>query len=223
MIKAVLFDMDGLLIDSEPIWQEVETKVFSTVGINLTEEMCKETMGFRLDEMVAHWYNFKPWSNSKNAIKEIESNILDELVKKILCDAKPMPGVLESIRFFEEKNIPMAIASSSPLMVIEAVVKRFNLNEKFQLLHSAESEKYGKPHPAVYINTAHKLNVLPQESLAFEDSFNGLLSAKSARMKTVAIPDKKEFNNERFSIADFKLKSLLNFKEEHWNALNNIN
>ena len=220
MIKAVLFDMDGLLIDSEPIWQEVETKVFSGLGIHLTEEMCKQTMGFRLDEMVSYWYKFKPWSNDEDAENQVECEILAGLILKIIKMAKPMPGVLEILNFLKSKNIPLAIVSSSPLVIIEAVVKKFKLTEYFQLLHSAESEKYGKPHPSVYINAAHKLNVLPQESLTFEDSLNGLLSAKSARTKTVVVPDSKDFNNPVFSISDLKLSSLAQFNENIWDQLN---
>ncbi len=207
MIQAVIFDMDGLLIDSEPFWKAVEIEVFKTVGIDLTIEMCLETVGLRIDEVVEYWHDKQAWSNKTKAAVELE--IVDKMIERITYEGKALPGVYDILEFFWNKKIPMAIASSSYLSIIEAVVKRLKIKGLFEVLYSAEFEKYGKPNPATFITTAQKLGVSPMKCLVFEDSLNGVIAAKAARMITVAVP---EFDNPKFIIADKILNSL-----EDWN------
>ena len=92
----------------------------------------------------------------------------------------------------------------------------------FRVVHSAEQEEYGKPHPAVFLTTAKHLRISPAHCLVIEDSFNGLIAAKAARMKTVVIPMAEQWNEARFDIADSKLKSLREFSEPEWNHLNSL-
>jgi sugar-phosphatase len=207
MIQAVIFDMDGLLINSEPFWKAVEIEIFKTVNIELTEEMCLDTVGLRIDEVVTYWYEKQPWSNiSKQAIEE---EIVDKMIERITNEGEALPGVYDVIEFFWNKKIPMAIASSSYLRIIEAVVKRLKLKGLFEVIYSAEFEKYGKPNPGTFLTTAEKLGISPTNCLVFEDSLNGVLAGKSARMITIAVP---EFDNPKFIIADKILNSL-----EEWN------
>ena len=217
-ISAVIFDMDGLLVDSEPLWQKSEIAVFGTLGLDLTVSMCRQTMGLRIDEMVRYWYDRHPWELSKT-LKETELNIIEELLLNIKQFAQPMKGVDTVMEFFKQKKLPLAVASSSPQRVIEEMMLKFELSNEFVLLRSAEHEAYGKPHPAVFINTALALEVDPSSCLTFEDSFNGLLSAKAARTKTVAIPDNENFSKTVFDIADLKLKSLSEFTQPHYDLL----
>lgn len=218
MLKAVIFDMDGLLIDSEPLWQEAEKMVFKTVGIDLTTEMCHEVMGFRIEEVVQHWYRFKPWTNI--TLEEVKNNVLFEVAQLIEQKGRSMPGVNYILDFFQTQEFKIGLASASHLILINAVVKKIGVEKYFQVLHSAQFEEYGKPHPAVYIEAAKKLEVHPTECIAFEDSFNGLIAAKAARMKTVAIPEKNMIHQTRFDIADYKLNSLYDFNEKHLEELN---
>jgi sugar-phosphatase len=207
MIQAVIFDMDGLLINSEPFWKAVEIEVFKTVGIELTEEMCLDTVGLRIDEVVTYWHEKQPWSNISK--QEIEDKIVNKMIERITNEGEALPGVYDVIEFFWNKKTPMSIASSSYLSIIEAVVKRLKLEGLFEVIYSAEFEKYGKPNPATFLTTAEKLGVSPTNCLVFEDSFNGVLAGKSARMITIAVP---EFDNPKFIIADKILNSL-----EEWN------
>ena len=211
-LKAAIFDMDGLLINSEPFWQEAEKKIFSTVGIDLTTAMCEQTMGMRIDEVVDHWYNFNPWSGSRH--KEIENEILDEVERLILERGAPMPGVHHIISFFAEKKFKLALASSAHLRLIKTVLNKFNMQNTFEVVHSAEFEAKGKPDPSIYLSAAKFLGVNADECVAFEDSYNGLLSAKSAGMRTVAIPAPEHFNDEKFLIASMKLHSLAEMNDE---------
>jgi len=214
MIKAVIFDMDGLLIDSEPLWQEAEIATFRSVGISLDRTLCLETTGMRTDEMVAYWHRRYPWETPTK--KEIEHSIIDSIVKMVGVRGNPKEGVEQVMEFVKLQALKPALASSSPYPIIEAVVDKFNLREKFDVIYSAEEEEFGKPHPGVYITTARKLQLLPEECLAIEDSVNGVLSAKAAKMKCIAVPEGAARNDRRFAIADIVLDSLADLDAEVW-------
>lgn len=206
-IRLVIYDMDGLLIDSEPFWRQAEIKVFGTVGVELTEADCKATTGFRFDEVVEHWYHRQPWTHK--SIQQVHDEVLDEMERAILHQAQPMPGVIESLEFFAQHHKRMALASSSAMRLIKATVHKLGIEKYFDGILSAEHETYGKPHPAVFIRTAHTLQVREEHCLVLEDSFNGVLAAKAARMKCIAVPDKDHYADARFAIADARVPSLL--------------
>lgn len=205
--------MDGLLINSEPWWQQAEIEIFRKVDICLTREMCMETMGLRIDEVITHWHTRYPWTGTTKAA--LEDEIIDTVIKYIHLEAGPMEGVYEILDLLRGRSMQLALASSSPFRIIRAVVAKLGIGSYFQVLHSAEAEKYGKPHPDIYIHTAAQLGVTPMECVAFEDSFNGLVAARAARMKTVAVPDPVHSNHPRFGIAHIRLSSLKEFTPEH--------
>jgi mannitol-1-/sugar-/sorbitol-6-/2-deoxyglucose-6-phosphatase len=206
MHDTFIFDMDGLLVDSEPIWKLVEKKVFGQLGITLTDEMLRKVMGFRLSEVVAYWYQYQPWPDAD--LQQTEKDILAEMVTSIQSHAVAMSGVYELLSFLDGNGKTMALASSSPMILIDAVVDKLSIRKYFQILHSAQFEVHGKPHPAIFIHTAKQLNVSPYACVVFEDSINGVLAAKAARMTCIAVPEVATFDDPRFSIADFKISSL---------------
>lgn len=218
MINAAIFDLDGVLIDSEPLWKEAEKKIFRTVGINLTTEMCRQTTGLDCIDTIKHWYKFKSWKNKEPEI--LRDEIYAEILSLIKTKGRLKEDIERVLKIFKTKNIPVAIASSSPLEIIQTILHTFNLIDEFQVIHSSDSEKSGKPHPAVYLSTAGLLNVNPVKCLAFEDSFYGALSAKSAGMIVVALLDKEDYDNTKFNFVDLKISS---FKEFNEATLNNIN
>lgn len=217
MIQAVLFDMDGLLIDSEPIWREAEKEIFSLVNINLSDEMCFQTVGLRIDEVVNYWHEQFPWDNySKVTIKEL---IIARVIELITQKGNALPGVYEVLNFFKQKHIPMAIASASSLSIIKTVVTKLAIEDYLNFVHSAEEEEYGKPNPAVYLSAAQKLKISPHHCLVFEDSFNGVIAAKAARMKVIAVPEDIHRGELKFHAADLQLFSLLEFNENIWEKM----
>lgn len=130
-----------------------------------------------------------------------------------------LPGVTSSIEFFAELGLPCGIASSSDLALIEAVVGAFGLGGRFVSLVSAEHEEFGKPHPGVYLRAARDLGVDPARCLAVEDSPNGIVSAKAARMRVLCVPDPAFRGDRRLGIADMVLASLEELDESVWTTL----
>jgi sugar-phosphatase len=122
-----------------------------------------------------------------------------------------MPGARHVIALCHGRGIPMAVCSGSYAVVIEAALDRLGITDAMSAWHSAEWEPLGKPHPGAYLSTAAKLGVDPTACLAFEDSFNGAISAKAARMRVVAVPEPAARNSPRWGFCDLVLDSLAEF------------
>lgn len=212
-MKAAIFDMDGLLIDSEPLWQEAEITVFGTLGVPLTRELCRETMGVRLDGVVRHWYSKFPWRGE--SAEAVEARVLDEVSRLISERGELMPGVQETIDTLRAADFALAVASSSPMRLIRDALEQFDIIDLFSVLHSAELENEGKPDPAVYLTTMSRLGVDPKDCIAFEDSIMGVRAAKSSGARVIAVPDPSEISEPAFAIADHVLSSLLDFSMDH--------
>jgi len=221
MIKAVVFDFDGIIIDSEPLWVEAERNVFHNLGIDLTPEMCRQTTGLNTQDTLQYWYNIYHWSGK--SVFQLYKEIMETMQVLILEKADLKDGFLDVLQLFVEKKIPVAVASSSPLKLITTALKKFHLFEFFKIISSAENEEHGKPHPALYLGAARKLGIDPVYCLAFEDSFYGAISAKAARMKLVAVPDTHDYSSTRYNFADLKLATLRDFKEKQFEQLNSSN
>jgi sugar-phosphatase len=211
MLKAVIYDMDGVLVDSEPMWRTVMVKGFRSVGLDFTENDCRKTTGMRLDEVVEYWFRIHQWEGKSTGI--LHDEIIDDLCVLIEQQAQPMTGVLESIRLFEAQGLKIGLASSSNHRLIQTVLKRLGLEQDFAAVHSAEYLPYGKPHPQVFLECAKDLQVKPEECLVIEDSVNGVIAAKAAKMKVIAVPDAEHRNDKRFVIADLQLLSLNEINE----------
>lgn len=209
--------MDGLLIDSEPIWEAAEIDVFTKAHVPLTPEMTKQTMGLRVDEVVDYWFARYPWKNLTK--QEVQKSIIKKVIELVKERGTAKPGVNKLIFKIEREKLPIAVASSSFTEIIKAVMDKLQIKDKIDLIYSAEHESYGKPHPGVYLTTASKLGVMPENCLAFEDSPNGVLAAKAAKMKCIAVPDEKIKGTSTFCIADKILNSLLDFKIEYLEEL----
>ena len=214
-LNAVIFDIDGLLVDSEPLWNEAAAETFSFYGVNLTEEQYTSTTGLRTKEFVQWW--FAHYNIGHEEFARAEKKIVQLVLDKIERKGKILPGVPYIFDFFSKKNLKIGLATSSPPALIELVVGMAGIEKYLHATSSAEELVYGKPHPQVYLNCAEELGIRPVECICFEDSFNGLIAAKAARMKCVIVPHPSQAKDERWGAADLKLSSLQNFGELHFN------
>ena len=208
-MRAAIFDMDGLLIDSEPLWQEAEVAVFRQLGVPLTRDMCRQTIGIRVDGVVRHWYERYPWQGP--SLEEVASRIVAAVAQLIGERGMLMPGVRDAIELLRNEDYILAVASSSPLALIRAALEQLQVLDEFAVVHSAEDEAEGKPHPAVYTTTMLRLDIDPAACIAFEDSIAGIRSAKSAGAFVIAVPDDVDRSNPGVGAADVVLESMTEF------------
>jgi sugar-phosphatase len=208
-MKAAIFDMDGLLIDSEPLWRLAEKEVFGQIGISLTDEMCEEMMGRRTDEVVAHWYKLRPWHGK--SLEDVERELIERMKELTEMHGVALEGVYDILDILQGRGFKLALASSSPHVLIGTVVNKLYIRQYFEVLCSAIDEKFGKPHPAIYLTTAERLGVHPSDCVVFEDSVTGIRSAKAAGMMAIAVPAMNQYGDRRFAEADLKFKSLSDF------------
>ncbi len=216
-LNTVIFDMDGLLIDSEPLWNEAADEVLSYYGKRLTPEDYATTVGLRTSEFVNWWLRDYKFDNTE--LEKAAKQIIDLVTEKIKRNGKPMPGALYAFDYFSKRNFKIGIATSSPLELVYTVKDLLGIGHYLQGIASAEKLPYGKPHPEVYLQCAGILNASPLECLCFEDSLNGVIAVKAARMKCIVVPEHSTQKDPRWSLADLKLSSLQNFNELHLNLL----
>lgn len=216
MVKAVIFDMDGVLINSEPFWRLAQVKALCDVGFPMTIEKAIETQGFRIDEVITYRYQQQPWQGA--SIEHVTQAVIDEVIRLVETQGVAMEGVEEVFSLVQSLNVKVGLASSSSMRVIKSVIKTLSLEKHFDILASAEGESHGKPHPAVYLSACKALDVLPFHCAAIEDSVTGMIAAASAKMHTIVIPEKGQFDDKRFGLADVKAESLLALKAHHFTS-----
>jgi len=203
--------MDGVIIDSEPFWREAYMTVLPRYNVQLTEELCLESKGVKVDVVVSNWHKFYNWQPAN--LEVIEREIINEVLLLVRTKGKPMAGLLELITFLKSKNVKIGLATSSLFSIMDVVLDALHLRPFFDVTHSAEAEKAGKPAPDVYLGTCTRLGVKPEDCIAIEDSVTGIVAAKSAGIYALALPEEAEFDLEKYHIADLKIRSLLEVME----------
>lgn len=210
-LTTVIFDMDGLLIDSEPLWNEAADEIFKQYGLRITTEQYSTTTGMRIKEFVLYWFRLNniPAENAAYA----EEKIIQLVIEKVKTKGKPMQGLEHIFNFFISRKYKIGLASSSPMSLIDVVVDKLGIRTYLNAISSAADLPFGKPHPQVYLDCAAALKSHAHECICFEDSFNGLIAAKAAGMKCVVVPAPHDNGKPRFSAADLKISSLQNFND----------
>lgn len=211
-MQTAIFDMDGLLIDSEPLWFEAAVDVFQPIGIDLTPELYVQSVGLRTKEFVEHWFRFHD-IDPKKAPETIQA-INDVVIDKIQQKGETLPGVLYILELLKKEGMNIGLATSSPSRLIDVVVDKLHIRSYFSAFSSAEFLEFGKPHPQVYLDCAAMLNSRPVDCICFEDSFYGMIAAKAARMRCVVIPHEDVRTQLRFQAADYVLETLNDFRKE---------
>lgn len=199
--------MDGLLIDTEPVWRVAEEEVYASIGVDLTEAELLETTGLTITDAVAAWHRRLGDGPVPMTEAEIIDRIIDDVVEHVRATGQAMPGVLEAVGLFQRLGLRLAIASSSPLRLIDAVRDRLGLRF-IDVRCSALDEARGKPAPDVYLTAARRLGVMPADCLAIEDSPAGVAAAKAAGMRCLAVPDPILAADPQYREADAVLPTL---------------
>lgn len=204
--NAIIFDMDGLLVDSESVWLIAEKEMVESRGHIYTDEARAQIVGLRMDEFIVKLHEIYQFEDAFTALHD---QLLTRMLELIPDRVKPQPGARELIDYIVKHNIPTAIASSSAMAIIESTVKVQGWEEIFAVRCSAEDEARGKPAPDVYLTAARRLNIDPAECLALEDSPNGARAAVAAGMTCYAVPDASHTSIHSFDgITPHVLKSL---------------
>jgi sugar-phosphatase len=214
---AAIFDMDGLLVDSEPLWREAEIEILGELGVPVADDDCRRTKGMFVDEVTRYWFERFPWEGPDAA--QVAVRVVDRVIELVVAKGVRRPGVDDALSLCRRHGMRIALASSSQYRLIERVLDHFALADSFELVHSAEDEPYGKPHPGVFLTTAEKLGVTPDRCLVWEDSPAGVLAAKAARMTCIAVPEPSERELATVRIADAVLASLEEADESLWARL----
>ncbi len=212
MITTVIFDMDGLLLDTEALWGIAMNRVADRHRIAITPDRFRETTGLRIYEVTEHWSRNYAWESGATH-GEVAEEILDDIIALSKEKGGIMRGVLPLLDLLERKGMKIGVATSSPTRMVQALVAHFGIAQRFHCITSADEVDLGKPHPAVFLHCAQSLGSKPHECLVLEDSVNGAIAGKAARMKVIAVPDELHWDDPRFSIADKKLRSLEDLDE----------
>lgn len=211
ILKAVIFDMDGLILDSEPLWEETYVERLVALGVPRSEITKPEHKGRGARNFFTFWYTNYPWG-ALPTVEELSNETISKMELLIKQKAVALPGVIDAIQRIKRLNVPMAIASSSPMYLIELTTKKLGIGGYFDFYHSGSTEDFAKPHPAVFMHTANEMGVACLNCLVFEDSLSGVIAAKAAQMKCIAVPTKKYLTDPRYCIADALIPSMEAFK-----------
>ena len=191
--------------------------MFGSVGVALTEDDARQTMGLRIDDAVAHWWERRPWTGPPPA--EVAAAVTARVAELISAGGRPMPGAAEAVTRCRQAGLAVGVCSGSYAVVIEAALERLGIAGDIVAWHSAEWEEAGKPHPAAFLATAAKLGVAPVACLAVDDSFNGAIAAKAARMRVVVVPEPAAAGAPAWGFCDEELSSLEQLDAELLRAL----
>jgi sugar-phosphatase len=205
--RVAIFDMDGLLVDSEPFWRAAHTEVLGALGVDVAGLVASGmTRGMRVDEVVAMWRAHQPWQGPGD--DEVAERIVAAVADGIRRHAVLLPGAIGSLEFFQRHGLVLALATGSTVPVVDAVLDRFGLRSRFAVVSSAEQDTHGKPHPAIFLRTAELVGEPASACVVLEDAINGVIAAKAARMRAIAVPPAELAADPRYSIADVVLASL---------------
>lgn len=205
MIKALVFDMDGVIIDSEPIHTELTINVLKDVGVIPSESEIYEFIGVRNEEM---WATLIERHGINESVEQLNARLKAHKLERFLNSTlEPIDGVLDLLRAAKRKGLKIALATSSPRYFAKYVLKAVKAAVFFDELVTADEISNSKPDPEIYLKAAKSLGLLPEECMAIEDAYFGILAAKGAGMKCIGFKNPNSGNQDT-SIADYVVSSI---------------
>jgi HAD superfamily hydrolase (TIGR01509 family) len=202
--RAAVFDMDGLMFNTEDVYYQVGSELLRRRGCEFSRELSDAMMGRPPQpsfEVMIQWHSLTDtWRTLAAESEELFISLLDEYLA-------PMPGLFDLLDRLEAAGIPKAICTSSSRRVMTAVLSRFSMEPRFQFTLTAEDIVHGKPDPEIYLKAAQRLGIKPQEMLVLEDSQAGCRAAAAAGAFAVAVPGAHSAKHD-FSVASLVIRSL---------------
>lgn len=183
MVEAVIFDMDGVIVDSEPFWKRAEKEVFTALGVRVTDKLSKQTQRMTTREVAQFWFDRDPWQGV--TLQQSEDRVVDRVISLITEHDCIMPGFQDMVRQLKSKGVKIGLATNSPYRIIPAVLAKAGLESSFDVTVSAEFEEYGKPYPDVYLTALKQLEVKAAQAMAIEDSNSGIKAARRAGLNVI--------------------------------------
>lgn len=207
-IQAVIFDMDGVIVDSEPFHVEAEIETMKRNGVDISAGDLAKYLGttaeFMFEDLIKRYGMNKSWEQLN---QEKEAIFLPLLKEKV----EPIEGVLELIDFLIKRNLKLALATSSKRDLMDVVLDKFDLGHKFDAVVCADDVEKSKPDPEIFLKAAKKIAIPPESCLVIEDAPLGVLAANRAGMTSVAYQSRSKYKQD-FSKADQIVSKLLDLK-----------
>ncbi len=209
MLKGAIFDMDGLMFDTEQIWQKNWKLIADEMGVTLAEEfkynICG-TSGALMNSVIEKYYGVEDGSGiAADCKKRVHDDLMESTPEK--------PGVHEILEFFRDAGVRIAVASSSSVEQIRRNLQNTNTEDFIEVIVSGTELKRGKPEPDIFLTAAGKLGIDPRECYVFEDAFNGVKAGHAAGCCTIMIPDQMQPTEEIRALADAVCASLFEARD----------
>lgn len=208
-IKAVIFDLDGTIVDSMWIWKEIDIQYLAKWDIGLPEDLQKEIEGMSFTETALY---FKETFNLPDTIEKIKDEwnamALDFYRNRITLK----DGIAEFIELLKSMDIKIGLGTSNSRELASEVLRKHDIYKHFDTIRTSCEVEKGKPHPDVFLKAAEDLNVKPHECIVFEDTYAGVLAAKRAGMRVIAISDELSlpYKNEICELAESYIENYIN-------------
>lgn len=213
-IKAVLFDLDGTLVDSMWMWKEIDIEYLARYGWEYPEDLQQSIEGMSFDETARY---FKKRFNIPDSIEEISKCWNEMAYEKYAHVVDLKPGAYEFLDYLKSKDIKMGVSTSNSRILAEAVLNNRKVKDYFGAILTGDECGHGKPEPDVFLNTAKALGISNTKCLVFEDIPAGIIAGKRAGMKTVAVKD--EFSDHlwdrKSELSDYQIS-------DYWEIMNEI-
>lgn len=203
-VEAVVFDLDGLMLNTEDVFHLSGCEMLARRGLEMTEEIHRSMLGRRPNEAFQAMKDLTGIADSIDDLKTETRKLFSEIAATSL---ELMPGLTELLRLIERLQLPRAVATSSPRDYVLDLLGRFDLLKHFPLMLTAEDVRLGKPDPEIYLTAAEQLGVAPERMLVLEDSETGTRAAAAAGAITVSVPNRHTADGD-FSMATRRVSSL---------------
>lgn len=217
-IQAVLFDLDGTLVDSMWMWKDIDVEYLARFGYELPVELQKDIEGMSLNETACY---FKSRFQIPDSLEQMKQDWMDMARDKYSHQVPLKPGAKEFLRYLKERNIKTGIASSNGMELVQVVLRALQVEEYLDSVHTCCEVEKGKPAPDIYLLVANELGVFPENCLVFEDVPMGIMAGKQAGMKTCAVEDMSSMDQseEKRALADYYIKDFFEITEERYEVL----